>query len=455
MNTIKLLGSLLLTAFALSACNDESSEPSTQPKVPMTFYAGTETDTSLTRAALQPNNDVFWETADEISILYLDGDNNPVNDKFTLETGAGSCKASFTGLASKSEAYVALYPYQKSGQVGFTLPLTATINHVSLPTMQAPTANTFDRQAALQMSAPTETNTLAFYNVTSLLKLTPKFDCNSIVIETQDALPLSGVVSLSYQDKFPVATTENSKGSYQVALCGDIKKNTTYYVAVLPETTTQQLRITYRNEDKSYTECKGTAPIQLNRAGIKNIPTPATAPASSELVDLGLSVLWSKQNLGAASPTEKGTLYAWDELAPKQEYTSVNYRYNASSSYPTTLDDDIAKRLSNGKLRMPTSVEIQELLDSCTWTLEGTEPDYTGYTVTSNVKGYENVSIFLPFVENKSANYWSSTSNSGNANQAQTILIGVDTSGEVPSHYHQLSATAKYQGCALRPVAAK
>ena len=44
-----------------------------------------------------------------------------------------------------------------------------------------------------------------------------------------------------------------------------------------------------------------------------------------QVVDLGLSVKWADRNLGATSPIDKGELYAWGELFPKEIYTWENY----------------------------------------------------------------------------------------------------------------------------------
>ena len=44
-------------------------------------------------------------------------------------------------------------------------------------------------------------------------------------------------------------------------------------------------------------------------------------------VDLGLSVKWATCNLGATTPYEFGTYYAWGEITPKLEYTKENYKY--------------------------------------------------------------------------------------------------------------------------------
>ena len=148
-------------------------------------------------------------------------------------------------------------------------------------------------------------------------------------------------------------------------------------------------------------------------------PDPTLTPG--EVVDLGLSVYWASCNLGASKPEETGDYYAWGETAPKEKYTEDNYSYYNSS---TTEYIDIGSEISGteydaahinlgGGWRMPTKVEMQELISKCTW--EWTQINgVNGYQVT----GPSGKSIFLPAAgtyvsfqwdENKSLHYWSGT----------------------------------------------
>ena len=44
-----------------------------------------------------------------------------------------------------------------------------------------------------------------------------------------------------------------------------------------------------------------------------------------EAIDLGLSVKWADRNLGANSPDEVGTFYAWAETSSKNDYSWETY----------------------------------------------------------------------------------------------------------------------------------
>ena len=110
-----------------------------------------------------------------------------------------------------------------------------------------------------------------------------------------------------------------------------------------------------------------------------------------EYVDLGLpsGTLWATCNVGASSPEEYGDHFAWGETSPKDYYDSSTYKwcyYDNNgywqltkydySSFPTIegdgkteLDpeDDAAYVNWNPYWRMPTSDQIEELVNCCSW----------------------------------------------------------------------------------------
>ena len=138
-----------------------------------------------------------------------------------------------------------------------------------------------------------------------------------------------------------------------------------------------------------------------------------TKADTKEWVDLGLpsGTKWATCNLGANSPEEFGEYYAWGETSPKEYYDNTNYLltykyygYYMMSEYCTS---DIDGKVDNKRFlypehdaahvnwgddwRMPTSDEMQELMDCCKFepaTLNGV----SGY----NVKGPNGKTMFLP-----------------------------------------------------------
>ncbi len=140
-----------------------------------------------------------------------------------------------------------------------------------------------------------------------------------------------------------------------------------------------------------------------------------------EAVDLGLSVKWATCNVGASSPEEYGSYFAWGEIEPKTTYSWSTYKW-ATAKYDEELDwwdletitkyntisddstvdnktvleseDDAATTNWGGQWRMPTDAEWTELRTKCTWIwIENyKETGIKGY----EVKGTNGNSIFLP-----------------------------------------------------------
>ena len=115
-------------------------------------------------------------------------------------------------------------------------------------------------------------------------------------------------------------------------------------------------------------------------------------------VDLGLSVKWANCNVGANSPEDYGSYFAWGETEPKSTYNWSTYFDSNYDKYAidkkTLLDpeDDAAHVNWGGDWRMPTKAEQDELRTNCTWTWT-TQNGVKGYKVTSKVNGNF---IFLP-----------------------------------------------------------
>ncbi len=123
-------------------------------------------------------------------------------------------------------------------------------------------------------------------------------------------------------------------------------------------------------------------------------------------VDLGLSVKWATQNVGASSPSDYGGYYAWGETETKSSYDWSNcfdyldssgdswgiYKIGGKTSISPSSGHDTARENWGGTWRMPTNAEFEELCTKCkwTWTSQG---GHNGYLVTSKTNGN---SIFLP-----------------------------------------------------------
>lgn len=117
-------------------------------------------------------------------------------------------------------------------------------------------------------------------------------------------------------------------------------------------------------------------------------------------VDLGLSVKWASCNVGASFPEDYGDYFDWGNPTPN--YSGNHYAIDWSMSELRssgfigsggylTASHDAATVNWGSSWRMPTSDEINELVDKCTWS----------WTIQNGVKGYKVTgpngnSIFLP-----------------------------------------------------------
>lgn len=188
-----------------------------------------------------------------------------------------------------------------------------------------------------------------------------------------------------------------------------------------------------------------------------------------ECVDLGLpsGLKWACCNVGAVEPWGYGGYYAWGETEEKSDNKWDNYKWCKGSYYSMTKyctdighgrvdnktvlepDDDVAYVKWGGSWRMPTSDEIKELNDNCTWqwtTLNGVN----GYRVT----GPNGNSIFLPAAGDRygtdlsgrgsSGDYWSGSLGDGGSSGAYGLFFGDD--------YRRCNSSARYIGRSVRPV---
>ena len=164
---------------------------------------------------------------------------------------------------------------------------------------------------------------------------------------------------------------------------------------------------------------------------------------SIKAVDLGLSVKWANMNVGANSPVDYGDYFAWGETKPKAEYTEENSLTYEKEEFNFDIAGnvkyDAARANWGGKWKMPTSAQMQELVDNCTWTwipsskLDAAGNTIKGYVVSNCAAGNTN-SIFLPAAGYRSGSdlegagsdgfYWSSTPRGGNSEGAYGLYFG-------------------------------
>ena len=176
-------------------------------------------------------------------------------------------------------------------------------------------------------------------------------------------------------------------------------------------------------------------------------------------VDLGLpsGTKWADRNVGATKPEDYGGYYAWGETEEKEVYNWSTYIHCDGSS--STCHDigsdisgtqyDVAHVIWGGAWKMPTSEQVQELLDECTIEWK-TVNRVNGRKFT----GPNGNSIFLPAAGDRwdgklgyagsNGNYWSSTLNESYPNLAYYLYFA--SGGANWYDYY------RYRGFTVRPV---
>ncbi|MCQ2337295.1 MAG: hypothetical protein MJ010_09005 [Paludibacteraceae bacterium] len=149
-------------SFAFVSCEKKSSveQQSSGELIEKTFYAtqGGKQKTTLDPATLA----TLWTTGDAIKVYPEAGG---AGTPFTLEEGAGTSSATFTGLTTVSDVYVAFYPAANAKSISGS---TVTFN---IPATQTVTAAGSFGNNTVPMVGYTTDNTLAMKNVGSLFEL--------------------------------------------------------------------------------------------------------------------------------------------------------------------------------------------------------------------------------------------------------------------------------------------
>lgn len=163
-----------------------------------------------------------------------------------------------------------------------------------------------------------------------------------------------------------------------------------------------------------------------------NVQQFRTADQEMEYVDLGLSVLWAKSNIGAEQATEKGLLVGYGD----QSFYNRSENNNDYTPWDIAgTDDDTLLGLNidgSAKMRskLPTFEQVQELISKTTQ--EYVEFDGVGGIRFTAANGNF---IFLPMAGYRKGNqiiddgigyYWTGTVNDINDNYARSLCLNAE-----------------------------
>ena len=176
-----------------------------------------------------------------------------------------------------------------------------------------------------------------------------------------------------------------------------------------------------------------------------NIQHFTTASQEMEYVDLGLSVLWAKCNIGAEEETEAGLTVGFGDQSFSNRSTSVN-DYTPWSI--TATDEDFIYNLhidggSPMKSYIPSAAQVEELIAKTTQTAEEVN-GVKGIRFTAS----NGNSIFLPLTSYRNGSevtadgngyYWTSTVSDVNEAYGKSLKLSGSASVELSSLAYGLS----------------
>lgn len=203
--------------------------------------------------------------------------------------------------------------------------------------------------------------------------------------------------------------------------------------------------------------------------------------AQNTFVDLGLpsGTLWATCNVGASSPGEEGTYFAWGETSGKTSYTWSSYKHckgtvssltkycteenrgnNGFKDGLTELqpEDDAATANWGKDWQMPSEAQFKELMNDSYTTKEWTKLNGNyGAMITSKSNGH---SIFLPALGRMTNNYTDLYYNgyywlrSLDTSSIEASYLGFYTISDEDEDkfYFYCSSDDRYFGMNVRPV---
>ena len=265
MKTLRIL-TLAAAVLTLAACGNEEfieNNPGNEAAkpVPMTFTAGM----PQTRTQLAAGNEVHWTEGDKIALW----DGTAVQE-FTATTISGS-NATFTGTATPSSTYTALYPL--SAVVSFD---DSNIRF-NLPAEQTAVAGTFANQLAPSLAKATGGSTdLVFENLCALVKFTMPADMAGegtfTLVGGNGYDVLAGKYWMNYINGNQSPGIERTN---RVTLKGDFEAGKAYYFVVLPGTLTKGFSLLYEDsQGKLYRKATDNS-VTLTAGRILNLGTLA------------------------------------------------------------------------------------------------------------------------------------------------------------------------------------
>ena len=408
---------LLITAamMLLSCSQDESDNKSWRADdariaaKAADFEATTGFTSPATRTALTPNDKGLAFTWSDGDILGVFSKTESQQIPVYMSGGADSKDATFSSKGfqlAAGEQYVAYYPIVDKVTASPVIPVDYTGQTQDGNDSYAHLAS-HDYMVSDAVT-PTATNVADFtmHHVGAILRLRitmPKADSySSVVLSATSDKAFTTKANLNLFGTELIEPTEQASTmtlNLTNAATTDADKVLTVWAMVLPtdlssETVTVTVKSATGADDAVFSFQPGKK-LASGKAYSYDIK-----PTTEEYVDLGLTSgnLWATCNIGASTPEEYGTYYAWgaDKFISSTDYAQYPGFYPANSvgyykSYSGNTSYDTATKVLGGKWITPDQDDWIELINNSDveWT---TQNGVNGMLVT----GPNGKSIFLP-----------------------------------------------------------
>jgi len=210
---------------------------------------------------------------------------------------------------------------------------------------------------------------------------------------------------------------------------------------------------------------------------VVSIPCPTGAVDMGFHSSEGYRIYWATCNVGASLPEDFGGLFAWGETSSKNDYTWDTYKwangsetsltkYNTDAASGTKDDlttleaeDDVASIILGNPWRMPTSKELQELVDNCDTEIS----DVNGHICWEFKSKKNGACIYFPLpgwyngtkiVANSAAgHYWSASIYDQNSRSAVTLCLWNPEVNKTDTPNILIDGAKRYYGRSVRPMA--
>lgn len=457
MKSLKALIWALPLTLTLCACSNDEETIVRKPRtIVMQVVTGDAQESYLTSATVQGSINVTIKNGIEVGMAYhFANDSSNINYAAASDNSGGyygsrSFAVTLSGLQPDTE--YAYFAYAKDAEGKLVV---------------ANEKKTFRTMSPEELLSSSSIQHVAIHDATACWTITDEDIYNELNDKSMN-ISLWVAWSSQKEDLTPTGTTfaANTKeltfniGQSAFAKLVALKPSTCYYY------------IMYVNHNGKLYEGEVNTFVTLDET-----TTFGQTPDNVQAIDMGLpsGTKWANMNLGAARPTDTGLYYAWGETEGYNAEGSDNHlfswsyykwckgtrstmtKYCTNRAYGTLdnkavleLADDAAYMNWGGEWRIPTSDEMQELIDNTVseWTMQNS---VEGYQFTSPKTGN---SIFFPAVGCRV-----SESNYENGTDCYYWLSSVDQTYPYAASYLRfyvgrvfLASLFRYYGMNVRPV---